>query len=50
MPQMQPYNDKQTNKKSQTGVPAVAQWVKNLIVAVQSLRRHGFDPWPSAVG
>ena len=29
------------------GVPAVTQWVKDLAL---SLRLHGFNSWPSAVG
>ena len=40
-------------KKRASGVPSVAQWVKELVLSLQqlgSLRRNVYDPQPSAVG
>ena len=46
-------NRKSENKQTKTqveGVPAVAQWVKNLTVAAQVAERHRFNPQPSTAG
>lgn len=39
-------------KKSNAGVPAMTQWIKNPTAAawVTALQRHRFDTWPRAVG